>query len=222
MRRHEQRLRDEAAAEQRHIQETAAFEDAAGEYVWKRNVKRWEDEEKAREDAAKKAADAQVAQVERLGDAFSNTLDSAYRQGMEVGDLLKKLAFDAINIQFLTPATQKAGSWLGSAVSSAFGGFFADGGYLAPGKWGIAGERGPEPIFGGKTGLTIQPNGAGAGGGGVTIQQNFNFGNADASTVAQLRAEAARIKAETLAAVPGVVLQARRTSTGFANALRGG
>ncbi len=29
-----------------------------------------------------------------------------------------------------------------------FGGFFADGGYLGAGKWGIAGEKGPEPIVG--------------------------------------------------------------------------
>lgn len=43
-----------------------------------------------------------------------------------------------------------------------FGGFFADGGFLEPGKWGIAGERGPEPIYGGRTGATVQP----AGGGG--------------------------------------------------------
>jgi hypothetical protein len=63
--------------------------------------------------------------------------------------------------------------------------------------------------------------GQSAGGGGVTIAQTFNFGNADAATVGQLRAEAARIKAETLAAVPAAMVQAVRTSTGVARAMRG-
>lgn len=38
-----------------------------------------------------------------------------------------------------------------------FGGMFADGGTLAAGKWGIAGEAGPEIIFGGSTGASVVP-----------------------------------------------------------------
>lgn len=49
-------------------------------------------------------------------------------------------------------------SGAGDFFGDLFGGFFADGGYLPPGKWGIAGEKGPEPIFGGKTGVTVQSN----------------------------------------------------------------
>ena len=40
-----------------------------------------------------------------------------------------------------------------------FGGGFAAGGYIPPGKWGMTGERGPEPVFGGRTGATVVPNG---------------------------------------------------------------
>jgi hypothetical protein len=36
--------------------------------------------------------------------------------------------------------------------------FFAKGGYLGPGQWGVAGENGPEPIYGGRTGMTVIPN----------------------------------------------------------------
>lgn len=43
------------------------------------------------------------------------------------------------------------------AAKSLFGGFFADGGYVPPGKWGILGERGPEPVYGGRTGVTVRP-----------------------------------------------------------------
>ncbi len=49
-------------------------------------------------------------------------------------------------------------------VLGAFGGFFADGGTLQPGQWGIAGENGPEPIFAGAAGLTVIPAGAVQGG----------------------------------------------------------
>lgn len=140
--------------------------------------------------------------AEKLGDAFTNTLDDAFKSGMKFGDLLKKLAFDALNVRVLTPAVQGAGSALGTAAASLFAGYFADGGYIPPGQWGMTGERGPEPVFGGRTGVTVQPNGAGSGGGGLSISQVFNFqAAADSSTVAQLKAVASQIKAETLAAV---------------------
>ncbi|MCK9494155.1 MAG: phage tail tape measure protein [Dehalococcoidia bacterium] len=45
----------------------------------------------------------------------------------------------------------------GGIVSSIFGGFFADGGFLKPGQYGIVGERGPELVYGGRTGMTVQP-----------------------------------------------------------------
>jgi hypothetical protein len=47
---------------------------------------------------------------------------------------------------------------IGSGIAHLFGGGFADGGFLGAGQWGIAGENGPEPIFGGRTGVSIIPN----------------------------------------------------------------
>lgn len=35
--------------------------------------------------------------------------------------------------------------------------FFAYGGFLGPGQWGVAGDRGPELIYGGQTGMSIIP-----------------------------------------------------------------
>lgn len=46
-----------------------------------------------------------------------------------------------------------------------FKGLFADGGFIPPNSWGIAGERGPEPVFGGSTGVTVFPNGSASRGG---------------------------------------------------------
>jgi hypothetical protein len=67
------------------------------------------------------------------------------------------------------------GSGMGGLISSAaslFGGFFADGGTLKPGKFGIVGENGPELAFAGNSPLNIMPNGAGAA--PVTINMNVH------------------------------------------------
>jgi tail tape-measure protein len=48
----------------------------------------------------------------------------------------------------------------GGSLLSLFSGFFADGGNIAPGKWGITGEKGPEVMFGGKSGVSVMPNSA--------------------------------------------------------------
>lgn len=67
------------------------------------------------------------------------------------------------------------GSGIGGLISGAaslFGGFFADGGTLKPGKFGIVGENGPELAFAGNSPLNIMPNGAGAA--PVTINMNVN------------------------------------------------
>jgi hypothetical protein len=140
---------------------------------------------------------------------------------MKVGDLIKKLAYDAINIQFLTPAAQSIGNSLGSVVSSLFS--FDGGGYTGAGSrsGGLDGKGGFMAML--HPNETVLDHTRGQGGGGTAvINQSFNFGNASADTVAQLRAEAARIKAETLAAVPAAMMQAVRTSTGVARAMRGG
>jgi len=59
-----------------------------------------------------------------------------------------------------------AGGLLGSLIGKLP--FFATGGYLGAGQWGIAGENGPELIYGGGSGMSIMPPGkmgAGAFGG---------------------------------------------------------
>lgn len=54
------------------------------------------------------------------------------------------------------------GEGIFGSVLKGIGGFifgkpeeFADGGYLGPGKWGIAGEAGAELLYGGKTGVSV-------------------------------------------------------------------
>lgn len=88
-------------------------------------------------------------------------------------DTLRRMAANAAAsnlMKMLFGEENKAGARTGGALSgvlggigSLFGGFFADGGFLSPGEWGIAGENGPEPIFGGSTGMTVIPNGGDRG-----------------------------------------------------------
>lgn len=70
-----------------------------------------------------------------------------------------------------------------------FGGFFATGGYLPAGKWGIAGERGPEPIMGP---ATILPNSALQGGGATYAPNIVVQGDVGPSTVSLVERMLAR------------------------------
>lgn len=74
-----------------------------------------------------------------------------------------------------------------SAVGSFFGGGKAEGGPLQPGKWHIAGEHGPEPIWGGGPGAFAM--GYGGGGGNVTVSMPITMYNPTTDAVKQLRAE---------------------------------
>lgn len=95
----------------------------------------------------------------------------------------------------------------GIYTGSSFGGFFAEGGTLPAGKWGVAGENGAELIYGGATGKTIIPNGAG---GGVTVMQNITVNAGVTEAVRQ----------EVMAAAP-LIANAARNSV-FEQVQRGG
>ena len=62
------------------------------------------------------------------------------------------------------------GSMLGS-IGSFFGGFFADGGRLKPGQFGVVGENGPELAFAGNAPMHITP-GASMGAAPITINMS--------------------------------------------------
>lgn len=68
------------------------------------------------------------------------------------------------------------GSLLGG-VGKLFAGFFADGGTIPAGKFGIVGERGPEFAFAGTGGMTIQPipTRGGMPGGGIYVDQRVSI-----------------------------------------------
>lgn len=63
---------------------------------------------------------------------------------------------------------------LGGMVGSLFSGFFAKGGLIPNGSFGIVGEAGPEPVIGTSRGARVLPNSALAGFGGGSVEVNIN------------------------------------------------
>lgn len=126
---------------------------------------------------------------------------------------------DLIRIEFRKSAANLIGSITGAGglsglVGGLFGGssgssvanpniagtkyMFADGGYLGPGQWGIAGEAGAELLYGGKTGVSVF-NQDQMGRGGNTY--NIDARGADQGAVRRLE------QALMSLAGPGVVTQ---------------
>lgn len=118
------------------------------------------------------AENAQDALADFLFDPFQDGLD-----GMLKGfiDTLRKMAAEAAAAHFFKGVGDSKGGGAGGLLDGVFGkvggflentfsGWFAEGGYIEPGKWGIAGEEGAEMIYGGRTGATVYPSGSGSGG----------------------------------------------------------
>ena len=81
-----------------------------------------------------------------------------------------------------------------SSAASLFGGFFADGGKLKPGQFGVVGERGPELAFAGSSPLNIMPNGAGA----APVTVNMNIQTPDVQGFRQSQSQIAADMARTI------------------------
>jgi hypothetical protein len=75
--------------------------------------------------------------------------DAVASMAQSVSQQLSQLAAQLIKSSILKVLSMLAGGMGGfTAGGMSFGGFYADGGHLGSGKWGIAGEAGPEIIHG--------------------------------------------------------------------------
>ena len=154
-----------------------------------------------------KAIDPLTESIDRITDSLANAVESFFLDGGKIGDVFKSLerdltrlaidelitkplkdAFKNLLTSFAGSGGGSGGGLFGSILSGLFSGGFADGGFIPPGKWGMTGERGPEPVFGGRTGVTVQPNGSGRP---VVINFAIN-GPATRQTQQQIAAAAAR------------------------------
>lgn len=120
--------------------------------------------------AARNASEAFTNGFRKMEDAL---VEFAMTGKLNFKDLADSIIRDIIRIQvreqITGPIAKAASSFLGDAVKSIFGSFGggrAEGGPLESGKWYVAGERGPEPIWGGGAGAFAA--GYPSGGGGNT------------------------------------------------------
>lgn len=131
----------------------------------------------------------QTSDVARdLGLTFQSAFEDAIIGGKKFRDVLQGVIQDIGRIIVRKGITEpigtaitkgvsestKAGGFLGGAVDwfkGLFGGNKAEGGPLQSGRWYIAGEHGPEPIWGGGPGAFAAGYG---GGGGVSVVQHIH------------------------------------------------
>lgn len=112
-------------------------------------------------DTGKEAKDLGDTFGDTFGDSLKGMFDDALNGTFKLKDaltgLIKSLATAGLN-KFLDAGGGGGnilGSLLGSFMGKSYGGLYANGGTLGAGKWGIAGENGPEPIVGP---ATVIPN----------------------------------------------------------------
>jgi len=147
-----------------------------------------------------------------MGLTFSSAFEDAIVGGKGLSDVLKGLLADIERIVIRKAVTEPVGEtvsgWikdsgitdsLKGTVGSLFGGWKASGGPLDPGKWYIAGEKGPEPVWGGGPGAFA----TGYGAGGVSIVQHINIDSrSDRASIAAAMVQAKdAAKAEILASM---------------------
>lgn len=104
-----------------------------------------------------------------IGNAFSIITSGTEDMEKKLAALVVQLILAIAQAKILnsTLAGTPGGSFLSSLLGG-FGGFFASGGTLPAGQWGIAGEKGPEPFF-------AKP------GGGVEVMSNAAMSRVPAS-----------------------------------------
>jgi hypothetical protein len=140
---------------------------------------------------ATKAIEQTKNAADQLALTFASSLGTFIERGGSVKDFFESLLQDLLKLTtqllIIKPLTEgltaafggeaakssggKQIAGLFGSLGSLFSGFFADGGFIPPGRFGVVGERGPELAFGGRSGQTIQPMG------GPTININLPPGS---------------------------------------------
>lgn len=158
-----------------------------------------------------------------LGEVFGNIAD------MIIKDLLR-IAIQQAVIQPLANslfgasgdnggATGGGGGGLFGSIGKLFAGFFATGGLIPSGQFGIVGEKGPEPVIGTSRGAMVLPNSSlrggfgqsgGRDGGGVQVQIPISIDatGADPAGLARVQNEIAKLRKELPATIVGTIQNA--------------
>jgi hypothetical protein len=177
----------------------------AEKLMWKQIFEEIDRDQERAIEAGKAFLDKKVEEVSEFAkqarrnvqDAVGDTLLAGIEGRFEDIDdlwrnLLRKMVAEALaaNINEALFGKQQGGGLVGTFLQAiGFAGGFADGGFIPPGQWGWTGERGPEPVFGGSTGVTVMPNSGGVRMGDIHISVDART---DQAQVAQIAYGAAR------------------------------
>jgi methyl-accepting chemotaxis protein len=136
-----------------------------------------------------------------MQDAFADFLFDPFQDGIKgmlkgFVDVIRRMLAEAAAAQIFEKLFGKdgksgAGGNILGAILGAFGGGKAKGGPLESGKWYVAGEHGPEPIWGGGSGAFAA--GYGGGGGSVVVNMPIDMRGASVDAVSLLMAEKPRL-----------------------------
>lgn len=146
----------------------------------------------------------QITAAERIQKAWDDVASGVSDSLLDVLTTFEFNTKGAISIlqgvlkDLLKPVTDAAGGAISGLLKGAFSGFFADGGYIPPGQWGIAGENGAEPIFGGRTGKTVIPAQEGSAVGSIYIDARGAVETVPAQIEAAIRQAAPGIVATSV------------------------
>jgi hypothetical protein len=155
-----------------------------------------------------------ISGIERLSDGLADVITNAKSLGSAFKAVAKQIIADLIRIaiqQLVVKALMSAigggGGGEASAVmnigkgASNFAGFFAKGGLIPSGSFGIVGENGPEPIWATDGGVAVAPNSAlrsatMGGGTNVSISIPIDATGADAAALGRVQSQLDRLEQE--------------------------
>lgn len=177
-------------------------------------------------DQLKEAQDNLNNAMQEFGDVVSSSLENLIIRGDKAQNVLKELVKTLASsaLQGVLTGNGMFGSamglsgqngamggilgMLGRGAKSLFSGFFADGGSIPAGKWGIAGEAGPELVQGP---ANVTPMGGGAA--QVTIH-NYANAQVDARQMSdgQIIVTVQKMIKDGLRQVPNIMAEAQRRS----------
>ena len=165
----------------------------------------WKDAYETFVDNALNAADRAREVFNGMVSSMENALDNFVRTGkLNFRDLINSMIADLMSAalrqafrNLLMATSGGGGGWL-SSLGRFFAGFFANGGFIPPGKAGIVGERGPELVQG-----PAQVTPLGGMSAPINNYYTYNINALDAKSVAQLFSENRRT-------LLGVTEQARK------------
>ena len=168
-----------------------------------------------------------VSGLNKLEDALVNVGDKTKSLKDSFKEMALSIVQDMQRMMIKKTITGPLSKLLGGGIGNIFSGFsgggsggfsgapvgatpFANGGSIRAGQLGLVGEKGPE-LFVPRTSGKIISN-KDVSGGGVTVNNTFDFTNANQATVSMLQQESERIKQETFNNVFNAISRGGRAS----------